>query len=160
MQPLIELTDNLNWNLAARYDLTAQVNSDGNIIEPIGRQVIMVPSTTFLFACRNGNARSYWWLGCWISFCSPNINPGATATIDTDVELGRGKVGLNRTTLFRFPDFGIPNYLIYVTIPHWHSAMLLEVWWYDSDRSDPLTELVKDVGADVLRVETKVDSLI
>lgn len=145
MEPLIELTESVSWNRAYTASFDAEVNQFGAVITPIGDATFDINSHGLVIGVRNGNAPSHWRLGAWVSITAPRINTGSTTFIGTNVEVVRTSVLLNVRHLIRIPYFGIPPYRVRLSFPRWHSTILIESWWLDDERVDPLAELVKDV---------------
>lgn len=160
MQPLLELTQSINWDLAYRNSLAAPVDSQGAAIAPISPVVVTIPSHAAVLIAINNNAAAHWFLAAWVSIRSPRIYLGSTAALNEEVEILRMKLPLRTPTLIRIPNLGIPPYNLYLTFPYWHTTMLLEAWWFNNSRTaDPTTEALSEVQSDILRIEGKIDQL-
>ena len=160
MEPLLDLTQSINWDLSYRNSFVAPTDSEGEVIAPISPIVVTIPSQAAVLIAINQNARPTWFLAAWVSVRSPRIYLGSTAVTNEEVELFRLKLPLRTPKLITIPNLGIPPYNLYLTFPKWHSAMLVEAWWYNTENTaDPLIEGIKEIESDLLRVEGKIDQL-
>lgn len=148
MQPLIELTDSINWNLAYREAFSAQINQYGGIINPIQPCYFQVNSHALIVTIENQNAPLHWSLGGWVSIEAPRIDIGSTPIVNRDVQICSKRIKLGTPTLVKIPSLGIPPYGVLVSFPRWHSAILIEAWWLDDTSSaDPLMEGIKELDS-------------
>lgn len=147
MEPLNELTQSINWNLAFKGSYNAGLNEWGGIVTPIGKISFNINGHALTVGMVNGTAKANWRLAAWCSICAPNINTGSTTVVTDDVEILRTSVLLGKRHLIKIPYYGIQPYKIILDIPRWHEAMLIEAWWYDDERYDPIQEMIKDVRA-------------
>lgn len=153
MQPLVDLTNSLNWNIAYRAAHNATVNSYGGIVAAIPPVYFQFSSHALVVSIANGNARPHWILGGFVSVEAPAINTGSTATIPGNVEIASKRIKLSCPSLVRIPQIGIPPYVAKISIPRWFTTVLVEAWWYDENSADPVVESLD-------RIEGKLNTLI
>lgn len=147
MQPLIELTDSLNWNIAYRAEFAAVLNSYGGIVESVAPVNFVLNSHAMVIGVYNEDAPGRWRLGGWMQVIAPAINTGSTTSIDEQVEVVRQTLTLGTRHLIRIPAYGIQPYRVRVSFPKWHTKIKIEAWWYDSDRYDPIQEMLKEINS-------------
>lgn len=147
MEPLIELTDSINWNRLYTSALNAELDTYGGVKVPIPPVEFTLNSHAMVIGVLNGNAPLRWRLGAWLQILAPRINTGSTSAINAPVELMRYTLSLRSRHLIRIPEYGILPYTVRLEFPKWHSAMLVDAWWYDDTRYDVTQEMLKEINA-------------
>lgn len=150
-EPVIELGDRMNWDLAGRFNLTARLIDGGDKFIPIPPVSTVAPSNIIAAGGSSAEAPAHWTLAAWIS-PSLLVSPSSTSNLVSVMSLPRYAVPLNRFAFIHFPKYEPQPYLCYITIPPWLKQLSLEVWYY----SGPQSTLEDDALA---RIEAKVDTL-
>ena len=159
LPPLTELSQSVNWNLAYRGSLVAPVNENGATTDSIGTVNVTLNSHAAVVIAINENASPHWYLACWCSVIAPKINIGSTSQINNSVELFSLRIPLFKPKLITILEYNLKPYILQFKFPYWHTAMLLEVWWYDEVEINPHLELSKSIKEDLSRIEQKIDNL-
>lgn len=130
---MLDLTNQLNWNIVTRRNLQAQVTdaTKGTYI-PLNDLSCYVESTTLMVGLQSKSSKPRWYRGAYASMRLP-ILPGSNTEFVAAVEAATKVCRLNALTLIQFPDVGISNYLLILSFPYWFEDMYVEVWQYLQD---------------------------
>lgn len=132
---LLDLATKENWELLISESRTVTYTSgtpanDNYKYTPISPFFANPNSHILLIGTASNSALNHWFLGARASqylYVSPSVNSNLISGVQTS-EVKR--VGLNRLTLVRFPDYGILPYVLQLEIPYWLEDIYVEVWEY------------------------------
>lgn len=145
--------NNLNWDLALRqtYNAISLSADDPDLFSPIPPITLSVSAKILLIGAKNQYAKPNWFLA---GFVSPRLlfSPSSTSEFIAAISsYPRVKIGLDRLNLVKFDNYDLSTYLLEINIPKWHRQMMLEIWQYSG--------AMGDLGADLARIESKIDTL-
>ncbi len=148
-QPILQLTESLNWDLVFRESFQATQIPGTSLYIPIPPKTKIVDSNILLLGINSPlNAKSSWWLGGWLSV-NLFVSPSSTSEFASLIEVARFKIRRDRLTLIHFPRYEPMSYSVRIEIPRWFSTALVKLWKYSGPQSDSTEELLESIQADV-----------
>lgn len=124
-----QFSNSNNWNLIANGSEVAVILSTPteayNPIPPIDLATLIDLPTIAVYTYTS-NAPSSWRCGGWVS---GNIITGLTVGGNSDAEIGRFTLQLNRINIIRFPQVST-TYSIRIYVPKWFRDISYTVWEY------------------------------
>lgn len=153
IDPILELTNSLNWNVAYKQKLQAQGTGVEGEFYPIRRQNFLCPSNLLLIGCSSTKAKDKWYLGCRVSvnLSLGEIDSGSDFTGVT--EIYRANAPLRRLKLMHWRAYTPKPYLVILDIPWWLEQVSIEAYWYDGTESDNHLQLLETM-------DDKLDNII
>lgn len=127
---LLDLGENLNWNLITRTTHLTQPTSDEDLIRI---PLIHHPISTSVCAigCSNERAKQSWRFAGWAR-AFIGRSPSSTSEFTALMCISQQKIYLRNLQIVRLPRF--PNlypYLLQIDLARWHVQMFLEIWAFD-----------------------------
>ncbi len=151
----------INWKLAVNRKLVGKSlptrRVTGKKLEPIKPYLIQVNTPICMAILSNATAQSNWWLA---GHAQAYLQSGAFVK-RSRIAVEQWRIGLERAILLDFSKHRstTSNYVVEFNFAQWHKEMQLEVWTYKGNLADAYDESIKQVIADLARLEKKVNDI-
>jgi hypothetical protein len=157
-KPVVAFTTQGNWTAVYNESRAALETTPGNFT-PIPAFEIGFLFTEHILAIRafSNNAKPTWKYAGSI-YQRLQLGAGGALSDLPEVDLSSRGVYLRRTMLLDFPRYTAEYGLLFVP-PPWMLSLQLTLWQYSGVDSDNVTELLTTAKADLVRIESKIDSL-
>jgi len=157
-QLVLQLSNSENWESIYNESHVAQrVATAPERYYPIPEVVLPFLLERHILAVSvfSNNAKPYWH---YAGTMSQRISLGLVVGGGPDADsVSKRKIWLNQTQLIIFPKL-TSTYSVAFKAPYWFEDFTLTVWQYIGPESDSTESLIRDLEADLIRIEAKLDT--
>ncbi len=157
-QPIVDFGSNANWQQVFDESRSAVAVTEKDFIPiPAFELGFLFDSPILAVRTLSTTAKAKWRFAGEMSYRLQLGSGGATSPLPT-VTAAKRSLRLNRAELHRFISY-TQDYELLVEPAYWLKDLRLTIWQYKGGISDTTEELIETLKVDVLRVESKIDSL-
>jgi hypothetical protein len=146
IDPVLDLGNNLNWNLALKTDLNAVPTGVADEFYSMPPRFFGSPSNIVLIGAKSNTAKPNWRLAARVqvranigNFDSTSEFPGLVTVYNTNLLLSELK-------LLHWRKYQSDNYTVRLNFPYWLSHVYVEAYWYDGPQSDNHLALLEEIN--------------
>lgn len=147
IEPILDLGNNLNWNLALKTDLNAVPTGVADEFYSLPPRFFGSPSNIVLIGVRSEKSKPRWKLGARVQVRANIGNFDSTSAFAGLITVYNTNILLSELKLLHWRKYPSDNYTVRLSFPYWLSHVYVEAYWYDGPVSDNHEQLLNEINS-------------